>query len=122
MYGRDSTGLRQRATRIDKEYYCRPPKCQGCRSLPCIHEPNRLQNYVAANRQRLRAQLVDRILHRVMEDVVVAIVQIDNVHRRNANLHEWQVIVLNASLVSVEVRLVAQVSSRLVNESAQPWR
>src|ERR1039458_2431946 len=77
--------------------------------LARIHQPDRFQHHVAADRQRLRTELVYRVLWAVPEDIVVTVVEVDDVHCRHSELQKRHVVVLNAGLVLVEVRLVAQV-------------
>ena len=42
--------------------------------LPRVQQPYRLQDDISGNGHRLRAELIDRVVRRVMEDVVVAVV------------------------------------------------
>ncbi len=48
------------------------------------------------DRQRLRAQLVQRVLDAVVIDIVVAVIQVDDVHRGHANLQEREMVIVDA--------------------------
>src|SRR5271168_3595189 len=54
-----------------------------------------LQHGGADNFQALRTELVDRVLGRVPEDIVIAVVEVDEVRAGDAVLHEGNVIVVH---------------------------
>src|ERR1019366_2552518 len=74
--------------------------------LASIHQSNGFQHHIATNRQRLRTELVHRVLRSVPEDIVVTVVEVDDVNRRHVDLQKRHVVVFDWRLVLVEMRLV----------------
>jgi len=63
---------------------------------------SRLRRFEAAG-----TELVDRVLYRVVEDVVVAVVDVDDVGHGDAALHKGKVVVVHACSLSEKMRLIA---------------
>ena len=72
-------------------------------ALACVQKPDRLQNHIPDDLHTLRAELVDGVLRRVVEDIAVAVLEIDKVRRRDTQLYEGQVVVFNGRRPIVEV-------------------
>src|SRR6266849_4565622 len=70
-----------------------------------------LQNGFTHNFQALGAELVDRILRRVPEHVLVAVVEVDQVGAWYAALYERKVIVADGHGSREEMRLIAKPGS-----------
>src|ERR1700723_1845686 len=80
-----------------------------------VEDANGFEDHVADDFQALGTQLVYCILRRVPEDVVVTIVKIDQIGRRDTSLHERNVIIANLVLACEKVRLVTKAFCRLAD-------
>src|SRR5438105_11545946 len=103
------------------ETYCASPRGQLCRLqqsrhllllCPGVQERETSQHRIPGNLQTLWAQLIQRIFGRVVEGVVVAVIQIDEVHYGNAHFGKWKMIIINRTLAPVEVGLIAIMAGR----------
>src|SRR5882672_12428421 len=77
--------------------------CTALMSSAAIDHANGFQRGVTHNLQAPGAQLVERVLNCVVEDVVVAVVEVNDVDAGHAAFHKWQVIVFNRACARVEV-------------------
>src|SRR5438309_1141920 len=82
----------------------------------------RLQHDAADNLQTFWTQLVDSILRRVPEDVVVAVHEIDEVGAWHASLHERNMIVANLVRARKKMGLIAQAFRRFTHDIFEPRR
>src|SRR5258706_15128217 len=80
--------------------------------LPLIYKLHGLPDYVARNLQTTRAELIDGVLRGVMEDVVIAVVDVDNVGNGDASLGKGKVVIVDRGRLREEVRLIAQARGR----------
>src|SRR5882672_12822584 len=95
---------------------------QEGRLLPFVYELHCLPNDVAGDLEAARAELVDGVLRCVMEDVVVAVVDVDDVGHGDAVLHEGKVVVANACSLSEKMRLIAEPCGGFQHKILQPGR
>src|SRR5580704_11573617 len=58
--------------------------------LHLVENAHGLQDHTATDFQAFDAELVHRVLDRMMKDVVVSVVDVDDVGTRHADAHEWQ--------------------------------
>src|SRR5579872_7600630 len=100
----------------------KPNQCGGMAALTLIQQANGFEERVAGDGQAFRAELVQRVLVSVPVRIVVAVVEIDQVSAGHASLHEGDVVVLVARLLSKEIRLPAVFRGGLVNQVLQPGR
>src|SRR5690349_5976188 len=71
--------------------------------LHLVQHLNAFEDHVADNLQALGGELIDCVLRSVVEDIPVAVVEVDDVETRHATLNEWKVIVLNCGGTSEEM-------------------
>src|SRR5215470_3115343 len=62
-------------------------------SLFLVQQAHRLQYHRPHNFHALWTELVQRVLRRVVEDVAITIVEIDQIRAGNAAPNEWQVVI-----------------------------
>src|SRR5208282_6923739 len=67
------------------------------------------------------AELVDGILRRVPEDIVVAVVEVDKIGAGYAPLHKGNMIVLHSHSSCEKMRLIAKSCSGLIHHVFEPW-
>src|ERR1700704_2751827 len=84
--------------------------------LPLIYELHGLPDYVARNLQTARTELIDGVLRGVMEDVVIAVVDVDNVRNGDTSLGEGEVVIVDRGRLREEVRLIAESRRRLQHQ------
>src|SRR5208337_2648219 len=70
-----------------------------------VEGPDGFQHRVSDDLQAVGAEFVERVLWRVVEDVVVAVIEVDEVGYRDADFGKRQVIVFDGDLPREEVRL-----------------
>src|SRR6266849_3994448 len=92
---------------------------KGC-TLSLVEHVDGFEDGITHDFQALGAQLVHGVLRGVMEDVVVAVIEVDYVGARNAALDEGKVIVVDGALAGVEVGLIPQALGGGVDEIEQP--
>src|ERR1700757_5384528 len=85
-------------------------------SSPRADQPNRLHEDIAIDREAVSTHFVDRVLRGVVEAVVWSVVNVDDVNRRHAALHERYMVVIHGLLLLKEVMLVAVFLRRLPHE------
>src|SRR5579872_2476976 len=73
-------------------------KLPGIRSfrgqrLHLVEDADRLQDHRAADLQALGAQLIDRVLNRVVKNVVVSVINVDDVGAGHSDANKRQMIV-----------------------------
>src|SRR5580704_1102249 len=83
---------------------------------------HRFQHHAAYNLETLRTQLIDRILRSVPEDIVVAVVEVDEVGAGNAAFDERDVIVGDFIVIAEKMRLISQPRGGLIDHALQPRR
>src|SRR5580700_9653629 len=87
-----------------------------------VEDADCLQHGHADNFQALGTELVDGVLRRVPENIVVAVVEVNEVRTGDALLHKWDVIVVHRHGPSEEMRLIANPGSGLVDDVLEPRR
>src|SRR5215469_3910104 len=93
------------------------PQCQRASAvLANVQHPDRLQNDIAGDLEALGAKLVHCVLNRMVEDVVVAVVEVDDVGAGHAAFNERQVIVFDLEAACEEVRLISEFRGSLVDK------
>src|ERR1035441_6616559 len=90
-------------------------------TLALVEHSDGFEDGVAYDFQALWTELVHGVLRGVMEDVVVAVVEVDDIGGWDAAFHKRQMVVFHRSLKGVEVRLVALALRGGVDEVEQPW-
>ena len=83
------------------------------RTLPLVQHAQSFQRGVADNLQAAGAQLVEGILRRVVEDVVIAVVEIDHVEARHPTFYKGQVIVFDSAGKQIAKMTMAEPASNL---------
>src|ERR1700722_2138846 len=71
--------------------------------------------------QALWAEFVDGVLRSMPEDIVVAVIEINQIGAGDASLDEWNVIVGYLVFAREKVRLIAETSRRFIDHLLQPW-
>src|SRR5208337_1085166 len=97
-------------------------KLSDAAALALVEQVDRFQDRIANDFEALGAELVHGVLRGVMEDVVVAVVEVDDVGAGDAAFYEGQVIVFDGALAGVEVGLVTLALGGGVNQIKQPRR
>src|SRR5712692_6564340 len=113
------TKIKKRAKRGTSEV--RGPKSDAALLL-LIQHPHGFQDHAAHDFQTLGAELVDCVLGSMPEDVVIAIIEINQVDAGHAEMHERSVIVFFPDGSSEEMGLVAQPRGCLINHVFEPGR
>ena len=85
-----------------------------------VDEAYCFQNYVTADLQAFSTQLIHGVLNRVMEAVVVAVIDIDDIENRNTGAGEWDVVIFHGGCGSKEMGLIAEASRGLKQKIFQP--
>ncbi len=68
----------------------------------------------------LGTQFVHRVLRSVVEDIVVAVIEVDHIGIRDTAFGKRQVIVFNGALPGIKVGLVASTLSGSIDEVEKP--
>src|SRR5437868_12694963 len=87
-----------------------------------VQHPHRLENHIADDFHAFGTQFVYRILGLVPENVAVAIVEINQVSRRDAMANKWHLVVPDVATAGKKMRLVAKMTGSLVYQIFKPRR
>src|SRR5216684_2979865 len=85
-----------------------------------VEDMDCFQNHRANNFQTLGTKLVDRVLGRVPEDIVVAVAEVDEIGTRYAAFLEGNVIISDLVGTPEEVRLISHANRGLVYHAFEP--
>src|SRR5207248_6421748 len=91
-------------------------------SLDLVEDLHAFENYLSYDLQALGGELIHRVLRSVVEDVAVAVIEIDQIQARHAALNERQMIVFNGDRTREEMRLISQAGCGLINHAREPGR
>ena len=85
-----------------------------------VEEADGLQHGAADDFQALGTEFIDGILRDVPEDVVIAVVEVDEVRAGDAPLYEGKMVIVHGHGSREEMRLIAQPGGRLIDHGFEP--
>src|SRR5207237_275658 len=91
-------------------------------ALSLVDHAYTLKRHGTDNFQTLRAEFVDSVVGGVVEDVVVAVIKINQICRRHATLHKGHVVVSHAHCPGKKMRLIAKLCGGSKDYVFEPWR
>src|SRR5690242_7479822 len=93
----------------------RASKSAMLRTLALVQHGESLQGHRPDNRQAFRAEFIEGVLSGVVENIVIAVIEIDQVRGRNPAADKWRVVICNCDLPREKMRLIAKTGCRVAD-------